>query len=193
MAPRLQRIRDPIHNLIEFDKGEFEQMCWRVIQTPAFQRLRRIKQLGFSDLVYPGACHSRLSHSVGVFHTARLLASVIKRIRGDAYDQRRGQAAIAASLVHDLGHGPFSHAFEDVLKKLGIGKHETTSVRLIKDGRVREELDSFVPGFADMVAQIIKNKVPDDIYAAIVSSQFDADRLDYIRRDRFMTSPNFLG
>jgi HD superfamily phosphohydrolase len=187
MPTRPQRIRDPIHNLIEFENRDFEQMCWGIIQTPQFQRLRRIKQLGFSDFVYPGACHSRFSHSVGVFHTARLLARMIKRIRGDGYDQRRAQIAIAAALVHDLGHGPFSHAFEDVVRKVGLGKHETTSVRLIKDSEVAGVLDSFAPGFADAVAQIINNKVPDDIYAAIVSSQFDADRLDYMRRDRFMT------
>lgn len=161
-------------------------MCWRIIQTPQFQRLRRIKQLGFSDFVYPGACHSRFSHSVGVFHTARLLAGRIKRIRGDGYDRRRAQIAIAAALVHDLGHGPFSHAFEDVLRKFGIGKHESTSVRLIKNSKVKEELESFAPNFANSVARIISDKVPEDIYAAIVSSQFDADRLDYMRRDRLM-------
>jgi uncharacterized protein len=146
-----------------------------------------VKQLGFSELVYPGATHSRFSHSLGVFHTARHLAEVIKRDRRDAFDLRRSQVAIAAALVHDLGHDPFSHAFEDVLKKLGIGKHEATSVRIIKHGEVAQALNGFVPNFASSVAQIIENKVPEDIYAAIVSSQFDADRLDYMRRDRTMT------
>lgn len=184
---RPQRIRDPIHDLVEFNDRKFEQMCWRLIETPAFQRLRRIKQLGFSELVYPGATHSRFSHSIGVFHTARHLADVIERDRKDAFDLRRSQVAIAAALLHDLGHGPFSHAFEDVLKKLGFGKHESTSVRLIKNGEVAQILNDFVPNFANSVAQIIENKVPEDIYAAIVSSQFDADRLDYMRRDRLMT------
>ena len=186
-VPRSQRIRDPVHNLIEFNTGPFEQMCWRLIQTAAFQRLRRVKQLAFSELVYPGATHSRFAHSVGVFHTARQLADVIKRDRGDAFDIRRSQTAIAAALLHDLGHGPFSHAFEEVLKKLGFGRHEATSVRIIKDVEVAGILNSYVPNFANSVAQIIENKVPEDIYAAIVSSQFDADRLDYMRRDRMMT------
>ncbi len=102
-VPRRQRIRDPIHDLIEFNDQKFEQMCWRLIQTPVFQRLRRIKQLGFSELVYPGATHSRFSHSIGVFHTARNLADMIERDRNEAFDRRRSQIAIAAALVHDRG------------------------------------------------------------------------------------------
>ena len=108
---RPQRIRDPIHDLIEFQAGKFEQMCWELIQTPQFQRLRRIKQLGFTDLVYPGASHSRFAHSIGVFHTARHLAKVIERDRGDGLAPRafaesvehvrdrvvRGEAAVDAS------------------------------------------------------------------------------------------------
>lgn len=111
MPGKPERIRDPIHNLIEFGTGEFEQTCWRVIQTRPLQRLRRVKQLGFSEFVYPSATHSRFSHSVGVFHIARQLASVIEKIRADGYNIRRGQEAMAAALVHDIGHGPFSHAF----------------------------------------------------------------------------------
>jgi HD superfamily phosphohydrolase len=89
---------------------------------------------------------------VGVFHTARQLSEVIKRDRSDAFDIRRSQIAIAAALVHDLGHGPFSHAFEDVLKKMGLGKHEATSVRIIKNGEVADVLNSYVPNFANSVA-----------------------------------------
>jgi uncharacterized protein len=157
---------------VGFEGGNFEQMCWKVIETRQFQRLRRVKQLGFSDFVYPGATHSRFSHSVGVFHVARQLASVIEAIRGDGYDSLRAKEALAAALVHDLGHGPFSHAFEDVLKHMGLGKHEAKSVQLIRGTEVAAALDTFAPRFADAVATIIGNKVPDDIYAAIVSSQF---------------------
>ncbi|MCX8500914.1 MAG: HD domain-containing protein [Alphaproteobacteria bacterium] len=121
VTDRYQRIRDPIHNVITFDmKNDFEKTMWEIVQTPTFQRLRRIKQLGFSELVYPGATHSRFAHSLGVFHTARLLLAVVENRR--LYDKHRetdpqaDQTALAAALLHDVGHNPFSHAFEAVGK-----------------------------------------------------------------------------
>jgi HD superfamily phosphohydrolase len=137
--------------------------------------------------VYPSACHSRFSHSLGVFHTARKLDDVIERLKNDAYDMHRGKVAVAAALVHDVGHGPFSHAFEDVMRRLGQERHEATSVQIIQNSAIRGILNEFQPGFADEVATVIGDKVPEDIYVSIVSSQFDADRLDYMRRDRLMT------
>lgn len=184
-----QRIRDPLHNLIEFEPGsEFEHTLWRVMQTRPFQRLRRVKQLGFSDLVYPGATHSRLAHSVGVFHTARRLMSVIARSTARPEESKVHQA-LAAALVHDLGHGPFSHAFEAVGKRLKLkaADHEYVSDALIRDGEVAAELQELGSGFANDVADIIKGVGKKNMYRAIVSSQFDADRLDYMRRDRLMT------
>jgi HD superfamily phosphohydrolase len=121
--PRPQRIRDPLHNLIEFGTDQFEDVVWRVIQTRPFQRLRRVKQLGFSELVYPGATHTRFAHSVGVFHTARHLMRIIERhikTGGHHFRDHQAHVALAAALVHDLGHGMFSHAFEDVGKKLSL-------------------------------------------------------------------------
>lgn len=184
-----QRIRDPLHNLIEFEMGsEFEHTLWRVIQTRPFQRLRRVKQLGFSDLVYPGATHSRLAHSVGVFHTARRLMSVIGRSTPRP-EQSKVNQALAAALVHDLGHGPFSHAFEAVGKRLKLkaADHEFVSDALIRDSEVSEALQELGSGFANDVADIIKGVGKKNMYRAVVSSQFDADRLDYMRRDRLMT------
>jgi len=190
-----QRVRDPLHDLIEFDSEEFEHTLWRVVQTKPFQRLRRVKQLGFSDFVYPSANHTRFAHSLGVFHTARLLMKVIEKHLGETiFKPTRSDLALAAALVHDLGHGPFSHAFEDVGKRLGIAaaNHELITERLIRDSEITEAMSPKGSGFANDVADVIKN-APADIYGAVVSSQFDADRLDYMQRDRLMTGAQIGG
>lgn len=103
MTYKRQRIRDPLHSVIGFEANEFEDALWSVIQTRPFQRLRRIKQLGFSDFVYPGATHSRFIHSVGAFHTARQLMRVIGRHLGDSLAKNQSERALAAALLHDLG------------------------------------------------------------------------------------------
>jgi uncharacterized protein len=190
MSKQQQRIRDPLHDLIEFDTGDLqlEHVLWEVIQTRPFQRLRRVKQLGFSDFVYPGATHSRLLHSLGVFHTARRLMQVIRR-NIHPCQETKVQQALAASLVHDLGHGPFSHAFESVGKRLGLkmADHEHVSDVLIRNSEVADKLRALGSGFPDDVADIISGGGQGSIYTAVVSSQFDADRLDYMQRDRLMT------
>jgi len=191
MPFKQQRARDPLHNLIEFGAHDFENALWWVVQTRPFQRLRRIKQLGLTDLVYPGATHSRFAHSLGVFHTARMLMRIIKDRLGDQrYDDTPAKRALAAALVHDLGHGPFSHAFEEVGRRLNLrmSNHEVMSDVLIRDGEVAEEFNRRLgSGFASDVADVIKSSGPGNIYSAVVSSQFDADRLDYMQRDRLMT------
>lgn len=191
----LQRIRDPLHNLIVFDtKKQLDRMLWDVICSPPFQRLRRIKQLGFSEMVYPGASHSRFAHSLGVLQTARELMRVVKdRSDGERTEQRE-HMAIAAALVHDVGHGPFSHAFEEVgrvlkLKdpKLKLARHEEMSDQLITEGELADILNDFGSGFATDVASMVIEDGKKTVHNAVVSSQFDADRLDYMRRDRMMT------
>lgn len=183
-----RRIRDPVHDLIPFATDAFEQMAWKLLELPEFQRLRRIKQLGFSELVFPGATHSRFAHSVGVFHTARQLAERIKLQVGNNYNIERAQTAMAAALVHDVGHGPFSHAFESAASAFSTKKdHEFWTAEIVTGQTgVNRVLERFRPGFAKEVADLIVAETPADIYASIVSSQFDADRLDYVRRDRLM-------
>lgn len=187
-----QRVRDPLHDLIVFNAGEFEQMLWRLIQTPEFQRLRRIKQLGFSEYVYPGATHTRFAHSIGVFHTARQLMNVVKNQMSE-FNKIESENALAAALLHDIGHGPFSHAFEKFGKKfnLSYAKHEEVSQEIISGEKevtnITKILESHRPGMAKDVAIVIGGKEPLSIYGSIVSSKFDADRLDYMRRDRLMT------
>jgi hypothetical protein len=178
-----------VHDIIPFSNSELERTLWRVLQSRAFQRLRRVKQLGFSDLVYPGACHSRFAHSVGVFHTARMLMTIVHQYISNSSDTKESRA-LTAALVHDVGHGPFSHAFEKVGKRLNLklANHEEMSDALVRDGEIGEILNSTLgSGFAGDVADILKKDGVKSVEHAVVSSQFDADRLDYIRRDRLMT------
>lgn len=185
-----QRIRDPLHNLIVFNTDtQIERMLWRALCSRPFQRLRRVKQLGFSELVYPGATHTRFTHSVGVFHTAKELIEIIGKKAGAERWEAREHIALAASLVHDVGHGPFSHAFETVGKELGLklADHEQMSDILIREGDLSDILKDMGSGFANDVADMIKKDGVQTVHNAVVTSQFDADRLDYMRRDRLMS------
>ena len=193
---RTQRVRDPVHGLIVFRADDrLDQLAWALLDTPEFQRLRRIKQLGVSDFVFPSATHTRFAHCIGVFHTARTLVGIIKReipAIGLEPDPRREEVAVIAALLHDLGHGPFSHTFEGVQKSRGVSKrHERWTAEIIRNqiGRIRPLLDAYWPagGFCDAVADLLEAEDPIDIYHAVVSSAFDADRLDYLRLDRLMT------
>lgn len=192
--PRDQKIRDPVHGLIEFmADNPLDQTAWQLLDTPEFQRLRRIRQLGVSEFVYPGAVHTRFAHSLGVFHTARKLVDIIERElkrKGQAPDAHRAEVVVLAALLHDIGHGPFSHAFEGVLRDRGIEKdHEEWSAEIIRNpsGAIFDKLERFRPGIAEEIATLLEEEDPTDIYHAVVSSSFDADRLDYLRRDRMMT------
>lgn len=193
---KTQRVRDPVHGLIVFrDNEPLHQLAWQLLKSPEFQRLRRIRQLGVSEFVFPSATHSRFSHSLGVFHTARLLVEIIKRELpsiGQEFDSHRADVAVIAALLHDLGHGPFSHAFEGVQRSRGVSKrHERWTAEIIRnpDGNIGKLLKPFWKDgdFCEEVARLVEAEDPLDIYHAVVSSSFDADRLDYLRRDRFMT------
>lgn len=195
--PKSQRIRDPVHNLIEFGSDELEHTLWSIIQTRPFQRLRRIRQLGFSEFVFPGATHTRFSHSVGVFHTARQLLAAIKRFseaHGVQFKDSATPKVLVAALVHDVGHGMFSHAFEEIGRQLDLpmAHHEYVSDLLIKDSEIANLLKKISSGLPEDVATIVKSE-PSSFYHAIVNSQFDADRLDYMQRDRLMTGVQSSG
>jgi uncharacterized protein len=197
MERMIKRIRDPVHGLITFDfADEVDKAAWQLMNTPEFQRLRRVKQLGVSEFTFPGATHTRLSHSIGVFHLARQLMKVAERyVAPDRISQSRRRTALLASLLHDLGHGPFSHAFENAekarLPKERYRDHEHWTAELIRsrDGDVRRVLREAFGGdgsIADDIAKMLKGD-EQDLYSSVVSSSFDADRLDYLQRDRIMT------
>jgi len=189
VASPFKIIRDPIHNIIPFENTETGNLLFKLVNCREFQRLRRIKQLGLSELVFPGANHSRFSHSIGVMHTAGLF---LERLRntgaGISDDQRR--VVLVAALLHDIGHGPFSHAFE----KVSGESHERRTEEIIRDDatEINKKLREFDESLPDNVAAFFQedptgaNEKDPSIprfCVDIVSSQLDADRCDYLLRD----------
>ena len=187
------RIFDPVHGLIDFGGTEQDGPLAGVIDTAAFQRLRRIRQLGLSDLVYPGATHSRFAHSIGVFKNARDLLAIAERElekAGEEYDEERARAARLAALLHDIGHGPFSHVFESALADIAPSalSHEKWSARILREDEALAEAVAEAgrawgcEGLARSATELFEGGKR-DLYAEVVSSQFDADRMDYLARD----------
>lgn len=157
-------IQDPIHGVIKL-----EDWMVKIIDTPQFQRLRRIKQLGFANLVYPGANHTRFEHSLGVMHIAQILK---ERLEFD-------DSVLVAALLHDIGHAPFSHSSERLLEKYAAYKHEAIS-RAIK-GELKDVLKEL--GFRiSEIEFIVEGRKK-----SIVSGEIDADRMDYLVRDSHYT------
>ena len=181
-------IRDPVHDVIAFrTERPAEMLLFRLLNAAEFQRLRRIRQLGFAGLAYPGADHSRYSHSLGVMQTARkMLAHLGQSFAIDAEDQL---VCLAASLLHDLGHGPFSHVFE----RMNGFDHESFGQRIVEDResevhQILAERDPMLPG---RVCAFLQGNVPRPFFHDILSSPLDADRLDYLLRDSLMTGARY--
>ncbi|TYO96607.1 HD domain-containing protein [Desulfallas thermosapovorans] len=182
-------IRDPIHNIIEVEDDVIN-----LIDTYAFQRLRRIRQLGVAWLVYPAAEHSRLTHSLGVYGMSKRIINALKQNSKKFNLEKEEEKLITiAALLHDIGHGPFSHAFENVIKNLGgFFDHEKMSIQIIKECQdITERLQKCGENFADKVCQILNKEYSNTHVGSIISSQFDADRIDYLLRDSYMTGANY--
>ncbi len=185
--------RDPIHGDIAFPRDDFGTLILRLIDTRTFQRLRGIRQNGVMNFVFPGAEHSRFTHSLGVAHVAAMMFDAITRNNQMEQGRRERQQTIIAALLHDLGHGPFSHALEEITEELGEKKydHEGMTRRLITEpaSEVRALLAGYDPEFPAALSKFFDKKIaPADRrwYYQIVSSQLDADRIDYLLRDAHM-------
>ena len=167
-------INDPVFGFINIPKG----LLYDIVTHPVMQRLTRIKQLGLSSFVYPGAQHTRFQHSLGAFY---LMSEAINTLRqkGNFIFDSEAEAVQAAILMHDIGHGPFSHVLEHTLVK-GIS-HEEISLMLME--RMNQELK----GQLTLAIQIFKDEYPKKFLHQLISSQLDMDRLDYLRRDSFYT------
>ncbi|HEX8914256.1 MAG TPA: HD domain-containing protein [Humisphaera sp.] len=181
-------IRDPVHDVVAFrlDRAT-DALLFRLLNAAEFQRLRRIRQLGMASLAYPGADHSRYSHSLGVMETAR---KILDRLRLEvALDPHQELVTLCAALLHDLGHGPFSHVFERVT---GV-HHERLGQRVVLDPesevhRILIQHDKLLP---EKVVDLLRCRPRRTLYCDVLSSQLDADRLDYLLRDNLMTGSGY--
>ena len=167
-------INDPVHGFISIPKG----LLYDIVRHPLLQRLSRIKQLGLSSVVYPGAQHTRFQHSLGAYH---LVSQAIQHLtaRGNFIFDSEAEAVMAAVLMHDIGHGPFSHVLENTIAQ-GVG-HEEISLMLME--RINREMN----GQLSLAIRIFQDQYPKHFLHQLVSGQLDMDRLDYLRRDSFFT------
>ena len=167
-------INDPVFGFIKIPRG----LLYDLVCHPVVQRLTRIRQLGLSSVVYPGAQHTRFQHSLGAFH---LMSEAIRELtaKGNFIFDSEAEAVEAAILLHDVGHGPFSHVLEDTLAR-GIA-HEEISLMLME--RINREMN----GQLSLAIRIFQDQYPKRFLHQLVSGQLDMDRLDYLRRDSFYT------
>lgn len=166
-------INDPVLGFINLQS----ELIFDLIEHPTFQRLRRIKQLGLSYLVFPGANHSRFEHAIGTVYLMRQAISVL-RLKGHEITDEEADSVTAAILLHDIGHAPFSHVLENTLVEIS---HEQISLLLMN------QLNRDFDGKLDLAIQIFTDNYKKRFLYQLVSSQLDMDRLDYLNRDSFFT------
>lgn len=175
--------KDPVHRYVHVR----DQVIWDLIGTKEFQRLRRIKQLGTTFLTFHGAEHSRFNHSLGVYE-------IIRRIVDDVFDDRPKWSeedrllALCAGLLHDLGHGPFSHSFEKVFD---LDHEHYTQATILGETEVNAVLRRVEQDFPKKVAEVIAKTSDKKIVISLISSQIDADRMDYLQRDAYFTGVSY--
>ena len=167
-------INDPVFGFIKIPRG----LLYDIVQHPLMQRLNRINQLGLASVVYPGARHTRFQHSLGTFHLTSEAIQTLQQ-KGNFIFDSEAEAVEAAILMHDIGHGPFSHVLENTLIS-GIS-HEEISLLMM------EQINRDLGGQLNLAISIFKGEYPKNFLHQLISSQLDMDRLDYLRRDSFYT------
>ncbi|MEZ4381076.1 MAG: HD domain-containing protein [Nannocystaceae bacterium] len=188
-------LRDPVHGLIAF-KSEVESVVPRLLDCREVQRLRRIRALGLASLAYPGGEHSRFAHAIGSAHVMRRYLDRVAALAEDVpphdrIDDEHAMIALAAALLHDLGHGPYSHTFEAVIP--GMPRHElwTSRILLDPDTEVHRALAAIDPTMPAKVDRLIHGESEIRHLARAVSGTFDVDRCDYLLRDSYMTGVRY--
>ncbi len=188
-------LRDPVHGLVAFETEE-ERIVEQLLDTPEVQRLRRVRQLGVANVAFPGAEHTRFAHALGAAHVMKLLLARLRAIQDELpFWQRvtsdRAQDALAAALLHDLGHGPLSHLFEDAIP--GTAHHEEWTEKILLDPStgVHQVLAALDGGMPARVAALVRGEHPLPYLAHAVSGTLDVDRCDYLLRDAHATGVRY--
>jgi uncharacterized protein len=185
--PFSRTYHDPLHGAITLDATDrTEALLVHLIDTPAFQRLRRIRQLGPASLTFHGAEGSRFTHSLGVMYVARCVFDRLAKRYPDLLPHRT--VALCAALLHDLGHGPFSHTCEEIFH----GNHEHWTQRILQESpEIRDLLAQAAPTLAQDIVAVYRKQYPLPMVSQMVTSQLDCDRLDYLMRDSYFTGASY--
>ena len=176
-------LKDPVHSYIHIHY----EVIWNCLDSKEFQRLRRIRQLGGDFQVYPTAEHSRFSHSLGVYEIVRRMVTEVKTLCAELTEYEK-VCVMLAGLLHDVGHGPFSHAFEHVTNH---SHEEYTAKIILGDTELNSILRAVSKKMPEDIASIIQHTHENDILNQIVSGQLDADRMDYLLRDSYFTATSY--
>ena len=183
---KLEKVfRDPVHNYIAVSN----QIIYDLIGTSEFQRLRRIKQLGTSSYTFHGAEHSRFTHCLGVYHIAKQITDMFTKNYPEVWNPEENLVTQCAALLHDVGHGAFSHTFEGIFGT----DHEAITVEIITnpETQVNAVLRKVSPDFPEKVASVITHDYDNQQVVQLISSQIDADRMDYLLRDSYYTGATY--
>lgn len=175
--------KDPVHRYVHVR----DRVIWDLVGTKEFQRLRRIKQLGTTFLTFHGAEHSRFNHSLGVYEIVRRIIDDVFAGRPEWNDEDR-LLTLCAALLHDLGHGPFSHSFEKVFD---FDHEDFTQSIVLGNTEVNAILKKVGPDFPQQVAEVIAKTSAKKLVVSLISSQIDADRMDYLQRDAYFTGVSY--
>ena len=177
--------RDPVHNYIHVDN----EVIYKLINTKEFQRLRRIKQLGTTSYTFHGGEHSRFSHCLGTYEIARRITQSFEEHYPHDWDKNESLLTMATALLHDIGHGAYSHTFE----RLFDTDHEEMTCAIITspETEIHGILRQVAPDFPDKVANVIRHTYPNKQVVQLISSQIDVDRMDYLLRDSYFTGANY--
>lgn len=175
--------KDPVHRYIHVQ----DRAIWDLVGTKEFQRLRRVKQLGTTYLTFHGAEHSRFNHSLGVYEIVRRIVDNVFDGRPE-WNQEERLLSLCAALLHDLGHGPFSHSFEKVFD---LDHEDFTRAIILGDTEVNKVLSRISADFPKKVAEVIAKTYENKLVVSLISSQIDADRMDYLQRDAYFTGVSY--